>query len=72
MTFERLLHGETGRCPIDEQIVYGQLDDNEAAVWSLLLASVKLKALGYEQMELLEQSGEPLHEPCDKADVQLF
>ncbi len=40
MTFERLLHGETGRCPIDEQIVYGQLDDNEAAVWSLLLASV--------------------------------
>jgi len=26
MTFERLLHGETGRCPIDEQIVYGQLD----------------------------------------------
>ena len=38
-TFEKLLKGETIRCPIDEQIVYNQLDDNEAAIWSLLLAN---------------------------------
>ena len=56
ITFERLLQGETVRCPIDEQIVYDQLDDNEAAIWSLLLASGYLKVLGhgeYDSEELL-------------------
>lgn len=61
-TFERLLQDGTIRCPIDEQIVYNQLDDNEAAVWSLLLASGYLKALGYERVELLEAGEEPLYE----------
>ena len=49
-TFEELLKGETIRCPIDEQIVYNQLDDNEAAIWSLLLASGYLKVLQYEEV----------------------
>ena len=48
-TFEKLLKGETIRCPIDEQIVYNQLDDNDAAIWSLLLASGYLKVLNYEK-----------------------
>ena len=61
-TFERLLKGESIKCPIDEQIVYNQLDDNEAAIWSLLLASGYLKVLGVERMELLAGSEEPLYE----------
>ena len=50
-SFETLLTGESIRCPIDEQIVYSQLSGNEAAIWSLLLASGYLKALTYEQLE---------------------
>lgn len=61
-TFEQLLKGESIKCPIDEQIVYNQLDDNEAAIWSLLLASGYLKVLGVERMELLDGSEEPLYE----------
>ena len=61
-TFEQLLKGESIKCPIDEQIVYNQLDDNEAALWSLLLASGYLKVLGVERMELLDGSEEPLYE----------
>ena len=45
---ECLLKGEHLHCPIDEQIVYSQLDDNETAVWSLLVASGYLKVIDYE------------------------
>ena len=48
-TFEALLRGESIECPIDEQIVYNQLDENETAIWSLLLASGYLKVLDYEK-----------------------
>ena len=48
-TFEKLLSRETIYCPIDEQIVYNQLDDNDAAIWSLLLASGYLKVVEYEE-----------------------
>ena len=48
-TFEKLLKRETIYCPIDEQIVYNQLDDNDAAIWSLLLASGYLKVVEYEE-----------------------
>ena len=44
--FEALLRGEAVEEIIDEQIVYNQLDQNETAVWSLLLASGYLKVLG--------------------------
>ena len=37
-SFERLLSGEHLITPVDEQIVYNQLDSNEMAIWSLLLA----------------------------------
>ena len=48
---ESLLHGNSIRTSIDEQIVYNQLDGNERAVWSLLLASGYLKVLSYEKFE---------------------
>ena len=50
-TFEQLLKGESITCPIDEQIVYNQLDDNEEAIWSLLLASGYLKVLEYQLVD---------------------
>ena len=49
VTFEELLNGNTIRCPIDEQLVYNQLDNNEAAIWSLLVASGYLKIVSYEK-----------------------
>ena len=52
MDFEALLKGETIRCPIDEQIVYNQLDKNEKAIWSLLLASGYLKVTKMEEKKV--------------------
>ena len=40
---EDLLKGKTITVNFDEQIVYNQLDDNEEAIWSLLLAGGYLK-----------------------------
>ena len=48
--FEDLLKGKTIYSPIDEQLVYNQLDDNETAIWSLLVASGYLKIMGYERL----------------------
>lgn len=45
---EDLIRGKSLHTVIDEQIVYNQLDDNEGAVWSLLLASGYLKVVNYE------------------------
>ena len=53
--FERLLDGETICCPVDEQIVYNRLDEDEDAVWSLLVAGGYLKVLGREK----KVSGKP-------------
>ena len=43
--FETLMQGGCIKTEIDEQIVYNLLDDNEEAIWSLLLASGYLKVL---------------------------
>lgn len=48
--FEELLKGNTISCYIDEQIVYNQLDEDEDAIWSLLLASGYLKVISFESM----------------------
>lgn len=48
--FETLLTEGTICSPIDEQIVYNQLKGNEAAIWSLLLASGYLKVLSHEDV----------------------
>ena len=57
-SFEALLAGEHLFTPIDEQIVYNQLDGSEQAIWSLLLASGYLKVVSHE-----EYGPEALQEP---------
>ena len=47
--FEMLLRGESIQSSINEQIVYDQLDYNENAIWSLLVASGYLKVLRYDR-----------------------
>lgn len=60
--FESLLRGEHLFVPIDEQIVYNQLDDDENAIWSLLLASGYLKVLSYEEYDSDDLVTEPKYE----------
>ena len=48
-SFEGLLAGGHLFTPIDEQIVYEQLDGDEQAIWSLLVASGYLKVLSHEE-----------------------
>ena len=52
-TFENLIEGQCIYTPIDEQVVYNHLDNNESAIWSLLLASGYLKVISYERQELI-------------------
>ena len=60
--FETLLDGGVIQSPIDEQIVYNQVDGNDEAIWSLLLASGYLKVLSYERAELVEYGAEVQYE----------
>ena len=60
--FETLLHGEKIRSPLDEQIVYNQLDGSEKAVWSLLLASGYLKVLYHESYLDIPEGAQPQYE----------
>lgn len=55
--FELLIQGETLTTTIDEQIVYNQLDENEDAIWSLLLAGGYLKVLSVDQTDMLMYLG---------------
>lgn len=48
-TFEALLNRETIYCTIDEQIIYDQLDNDNTAIWSFLLASGYLKVVDYQE-----------------------
>ena len=48
LSFEQLLQGRTIRTSIDEQIVFNQLNQDENAIWSLLLASGYLKVVSYK------------------------
>lgn len=60
--FEGLLCGESLITPIDEQIVYNQLNGNERAIWSLLLASGYLKVLSYESYAEIPEGTLPKYE----------
>lgn len=60
--FEQLIRGESLRCPVDEQIVYNQLDQNESAIWSLLLASGYLKVVDYDRLEQLQEGQKACYE----------
>ena len=61
-TFEALLKDEMVQCPIDEQIVFNQLDTSEGAIWSLLIASGYLKVLGKEKEEEMTRAGYPMYD----------
>ena len=50
-TMEDLLQGKDFEARIDEQIVFSQLNGNEDAVWSLLLATGYLKVVGVEEVK---------------------
>lgn len=60
--FEILLQGGTIQSVIDEQIVYDQLDGNERAIWSLLLASGYLKAVSYEDYKGILEGSRPKYQ----------
>lgn len=60
--FERLLQGECIWSEIDEQIVYSQLNGNEKAVLSLLLASGYLKVCSYEKYEEITEGTFPKYQ----------
>ena len=63
--FEELLLGQHLFTVLDEQIVYNQLDNDEEAVWSLLLASGYLKVVShesYEDNDLTYDFSEPKYE----------
>ena len=49
ISFEKLLAGEHLFTPIEEQIVYDQLEGDEKGIWSLLVASGYLKVISYEE-----------------------
>ncbi len=62
--FEKLMTGQSILTPIDEQIVYGELDGNEEGIWSLLLASGYLKVLEYEEFNEVDEDSDPVYELC--------
>lgn len=60
--FESLLKGESIIVTIDEQIVYNQLNGNQNATWSLLLASGYLKVLNVDDTQMLQGIGKTKYE----------
>ena len=50
-SFENLMRGKSLRAEIDEQIVYGELDSDGQAIWSLLLAAGYLKVKQFNAYE---------------------
>lgn len=54
-SFEKLLRRECIYTEIDEQIIYGQLDIDENAIWSLMLASGYLKVSDSRTIETSDE-----------------
>ena len=50
-SMEILMRGQTIRTELDEQIVYNQLNQDESAIWSLMIASGYLKVKDVEVQE---------------------
>ena len=61
-SFEALMQGKKITSPIDEQIVFSNLDGSEGAVWSLLTASGYLKVLGKEEGDQAWKKGKVTYE----------
>ena len=59
---EQLMKGETIRVPLDEQVVYSELETSPEAVWSLFLASGYVKAVNWEQEEEAGENTLPVYE----------
>ena len=59
--FENLLNNGTIEVPVNEQIVYNNLDKNEGAIWSLMLATGYLKVLEYQTGEQFTGNRKPLY-----------
>lgn len=59
---EDLLRGKRIICPIDEQIVFNQLDENPEAIWSLLLASGYLKVTSFDKLDEVSMDEDPMYE----------
>ncbi|MDE7313927.1 MAG: ATP-binding protein [Eubacterium sp.] len=51
MTVEDFIEGKPFRTVIDEQIVFNEIDQNQDAVWSLLLASGYLKIIDFHALD---------------------
>ncbi len=54
-SFENLLQGGSIKTEIDEQLVFGEMDGNEKAVWSLLFASGYLKVVSLTDINGIAQ-----------------
>ncbi len=59
--FESLLKGHSIQVPVDEQIIFSQLDHRRYAIWSLLLASGYLKVLEHEDIRETKPGKKPLY-----------
>ena len=60
--FESLLKGECVSVELEEQIVYNRLDEDEAAIWGLLLAGGYLKAVSVDDVPMRRGMGELRYE----------
>lgn len=60
--FEKLLAGEHIMVPVDEQIIYNQLDEDENAIWSLLLAGGYLKVVSIDDSRISDSLEEEKYE----------
>lgn len=60
-TMESLLRGESFRVPIDEQIIFDQIEKNENVIWSLLLASGYLKVLEKDELSADRRSADVMY-----------
>ncbi|MCI9422460.1 MAG: AAA family ATPase [Dorea sp.] len=69
--FEGLLNGHHLITPIDEQIVYDQLDTNEWAIWGLLLASGYLKVVSFESYEEIENDFDDAKYELDLTNLEV-
>ncbi len=69
--FEGLLAGTHLITPIDEQIVYEQLDTNEWSIWSLLLASGYLKVVSYEKYEEIRDDFREVNYELDVTNLEV-
>ena len=63
---ELIMNGGTLEVPLDEQIIFSQLDTDENAIWSLMIASGYLKTVSVKWMN---EDGELLYEPIYSLDI---